>query len=426
MNSTIAISDEVSSPKQAAPSFSFVVGFYFSFRLIIGLFATRVLGTDPQAGTELSLGLNFLLFFVVAFNSLGDVLYPIDSMFRLWSIRWVFLFLAFSCCSLAWSSTASLSASFAYWGALVADVAIVMLLLRAEPAATVAPNLMKGFIWSTCIIAVVAWLMPAQSDLRLGDEELLNSNQIGNLCAFAFFMCQYLMRIRKEKWSPVATFLGITLLRSLSKTTIIAFLVSQCFLLLRDKTISRRTKINLAILFACLIVAFWSLIEAYYVVYTDAGNQAETLTGRVGIWSYVLNESLEQPWIGHGFNSIWKIIPPFGEFEARHAENELLQQFYAYGIVGLGLLVGVYASLYRQVRKLSRGPMRIFFVSMLLFFVVRGSAEAEPFDLLFPLWVIVLISLLTEQAVASAANAESKLPARTSIPATVLWPSTAG
>jgi len=275
------------------------------------------------------------------------------------------------------------------------------------------------------MIAVVAWLMPVQRDLRLGDEELLNSNQIGNLCAFAFFFCQYLMRSRKEKWGLAAAFLGVTLLRSLSKTTIIAFLVSQCFLLLRDKSISRRTKIRLAMGAGVLVMVFWGLIEAYYVVYTNAGNQAETLTGRVGIWSYVLSAALEQPWIGHGFNSIWKVVPPFGDFEARHAENELLQQFYAYGVVGIGLLIGLYGSLYRQVRKLPRGSARIFFVSMLLFFVVRGFAEAEPFDLLLPLWAIVLITLLTDQIIRSAVDNELEVPARAIIPAKVLWPSPA-
>jgi len=96
---------------------------------------------------------------------------------------------------------------------------------------------------------------------------------------------------------------------------------------------------------------------------------------------------------------MWKVVPPFGpeKFEARHAENELLTQFYAFGIVGVCLLIGIYGSLFRQMRRLPRGPLRIVFFSLLLFVVVRGLAEAEPFDLLLPLWSIVLISLLVER-----------------------------
>jgi hypothetical protein len=36
-------------------------------------------------------------------------------------------------------------------------------------------------------------------------------------------------------------------------------------------------------------------------------------------------------------------------------------------------------------------------LSLLLFIVVRGLAEAEPFDLLLPLWAIILISLLSNE-----------------------------
>jgi O-antigen ligase len=95
---------------------------------------------------------------------------------------------------------------------------------------------------------------------------------------------------------------------------------------------------------------------------------------------------------------MWKVVPPFGsdQFEARHAENELLQQFYAYGVVGIAMLIGLYGSLYRRIRRLNRSTVKIIFVGILLFVLVRGLAEAEPFDLLLPLWLIVLISLLAE------------------------------
>jgi O-antigen ligase len=252
---------------------------------------------------------------------------------------------------------------------------------------------------STCCLAVIAWIMPSPADLRLGDEEFFNTNQIGNLCAIAIFLAQYLNRRKAGRWGFAIFLLALTLLRSLSKTTIVAFLISESFLIIADRSISRKTKIMLTVAVVLVILVFWGLFEAYYDVYTNAGNQAETLTGRTGIWAYVLNAALDQPWIGHGFDSMWKVIPPFGpeQFEARHAENELLTQFYAFGLVGVCLLIGIYGSLYRQIRRLSQGPVRIVLLSLLLFVVVRGLAEAEAFDLLLPLWSIVLISLLVER-----------------------------
>jgi exopolysaccharide production protein ExoQ len=199
----------------------------------------------------------------------------------------------------------------------------------------------------------------------------------------------------------------------LSKTTIVAFLISESFLLIADRSISRKTKIMLTVAVVLVILVFWGLFEAYYDIYTNAGNQAETLTGRTAIWAYSLDAALEQPLIGHGFDSMWKVVPPFGpeKFEARHAENELLTQFYAFGMVGVCLLIGIYGSLYRQIRRL-QGPVKIVLLSLLLFVVVRGVAEAEPFDLLLPLWSIVLISLLVERMGTVGEPAGARLSAR--------------
>jgi len=141
---------------------------------------------------------------------------------------------------------------------------------------------------------------------------------------------------------------------------------------------------------------FWGLLASYYNVYTSAGDQPDTLTGRVGIWAYILNEAVNKPWIGHGFHSVWKVIPPFGpdQFEARHAHNELLQQFYAYGVVGVCMFIGLYHSFYRQARKLPISPLRALLLGLLVFAIVRGFADTEAFDLSLPLWVIAMFSAI--------------------------------
>jgi exopolysaccharide production protein ExoQ len=369
------------------------IGFFFAFRLITVLLSVRIFQADAQAGVVISVGLNLLLFFVVAFHSFGPGLTTLRSTLQVPSFRWVLLFLSFSACSLIWTVAASRSAAAVFWCAMAADVAMVVLLLRTGPESRVISALMKGYVIGACLIAAVAWFMPSQSDLRLGDEELLGPNQIGYVCAFAVFFAQYLIREGAPQWKIPTVLLAITLLRSLSKTTIVAFVLAQLFLLIRDRSISRKRKILFAVA-ACLVVGiFWNLLGAYYEVYTNAGNQAETLTGRLGIWAFILDKAIEQPWIGHGFHSVWKVIPPFEEFEARHAHNELLQQFYAYGVAGVLMLAGIYASFYRQVRKIPVAPLRTLFIGLLLFVLVRGLADTEAFDLSLPLWAITLIGL---------------------------------
>jgi exopolysaccharide production protein ExoQ len=404
---------EISGGEAQPTGLAFALGFFFSFRLITIIFSVRVLGTAPRAGAELSLLVDLLMLLVVCFRTLGYAQRTFGSLVRLSSIRWVLAFLAFSFFSLAWSATVSLATSFAYWSGLAADVAIVVVLLRSGSVTEISHSLIKGFVVSTCCLATIAWLMPAQADLRLGDEEFFNTNQIGNLCATAIFLAQYLSRRKAGRWGFTIFFLALTLLRSLSKTTIVAFLISESFLIIADRSISRKTKILLTVAVVLVILAFWGLFEAYYDIYTNAGNQAETLTGRTAIWAYSLDAALEQPLIGHGFDSMWKVVPPFGpeKFEARHAENELLTQFYAFGIVGVCLLIGIYGSLYRQIRRL-QGPVKIVLLSLLLFVVVRGLAEAEAFDLLLPLWSIVMISLLVERMSTVGEPTDARLLAR--------------
>jgi O-antigen ligase len=370
-----------------------LVGFFFSFRVAIVLVAVRLFLADAQTGVAAGLASNYLLLVVVLFAAYGDAAYSLRSMIRVGSFGWVLAFLAFAGCSLLWSRTASLSAAAAFWLALAADVAIVVLLLRDSPEEETMHALMRGYIWGACTFAAIAWVMPAQSDLRLGDEELLGPNQIGYVCAFAFFLAQYLAKTKARLWSVPAVFLAVTLLRSLSKTSIVALVAGEVFILLRDRSMTRTTKMMLAAGAVVVVIAFQGLLLSYYTIYSNAGNQAETLTGRLGIWAYFLAASVEQPWIGHGFHSVWKVVPPFGPFEARHAHNELLQQFYAYGVAGVGLLVGLYTAFWRQVRSLQVGAERTFYLGLLVFVVVRGLADTEPFDLSLPLWFIALTSL---------------------------------
>ena len=370
-----------------------VVGFFFSFRIFIIVLTVRALQSDAQVGTIAGLALNFFLLAVVAFHSVGPATTTLRSTLQVRCVRWVMIFLGFSFLSLLWTAAVSVPAAVAFWCAMAADVAMVVLLLRDDSEDAVASALLKGYVCGACAVAVIAWVLPAQSDLRLGDEELLGPNQIGYACAFAVFMAQYLVRRGFRQWKVPAAFLAITTVRSFSKTTIAAFLVAEIFLLVRDTSIKRKSKVIVAVAACLTIAAFWSLISAYYEVYTNAENQAETLTGRLGIWAFILDKALEQPWIGHGFHSVWKVIPPFGEFEARHAHNEALQQLYAYGAMGLIMLAGLYSSFYRQVRKLPSGPLRTPLLGLLLFVLVRGLADTEVFDLSLPLWAIALFGL---------------------------------
>ena len=387
---TLALDQRASRPR-ALTTFSAIVGFYLAFRLVAVVISVRLLDVDPQIGVVASLAMNYVMLVSAAFLSFGPGLRRYSWFFPLASFRWSLAFLLFSGCSLLWTSSASLSAATAFWCAMAYDFITVVMLLRIGSVDETVTSVMSGYVWGACTIAFLAWILPSQSDLRLGDEEYLGPNQIGYACAFAVFFAQYLMRRGDKRFLIPALLLAVTLLRSLSKTTLIAFVAGQALLLFRDRSLSKKAKLYISASGVLIVTVFWGLLTAYYDVYTHAGNQSETLTGRIGIWAYILNEALQQPWIGHGFHSVWKVIPPFGPFEARHAHNELLQQFYAYGVVGVAILIALYWNVCREIRKISEGSLKTLFLAMLLFVLVRGLADTEVFDLSLPLWTIALI-----------------------------------
>src|SRR5258708_7188175 len=245
------------SAAPSAVSLPSTIGFYFAFRPILVVLAVRILHQDPQFGAALSLALNFLLLGNVLFTSRVGPWKAFTAFKQLPCSFWILAFLGMAGCSLAWTAAASIPAAIAYWGALVADLGIVVVLHANGDATDAAAGLMRGYVYGACAISLIAWIMPAQSDMRLGDEELLGPNLFGYVCAFGIFLGQCANRIRPKIRVPSLAlgFLAVTLLRSLSKTSIIAFVAGQTLLLSRDKTISRRFKAGIVLCSILVVVA---------------------------------------------------------------------------------------------------------------------------------------------------------------------------
>ena len=370
------------------------VGFLFAIRAALVLISARWLDAGTEPGVIAGVFVEMTLLLMAGMQAFGASVQSLRWVLQISSVRWVMVFLTFSCASIIWSATVSPAAAALYWSAMAADVAIVLLLLRARTAVEIAHSMMKGYIVASVILAAIAWIIPLESDQRLGDLDYFNTNQIGNLCAMGVFIAQLLAARKDGRWRVTQVFLMLTLLRSLSKSTLVAFLVSQGLMFFRDKSITRGRKVKMTIAVLVVVAAFSGIIRAYFNAYTTTSDQAETLTGRTGIWLYCLTEGIEKPWIGNGIDSLWKVAPPFGPelFEARHAENEVLQQFFTYGLAGIVMLACIYGSLYQSIRRLPRSATRAVLGALLLYILIRGLAEAEPFDLLLPLWIITLFS----------------------------------
>ena len=64
---------------------------------------------------------------------------------------------------------------------------------------------------------------------------------------------------RDKAWIGVAVALGVTMIRTLSKGTIVAFLFAGLYYLLRGLKVSRKTRMWIGIASSLVLISFWGL-----------------------------------------------------------------------------------------------------------------------------------------------------------------------
>ena len=364
-----------------------VVGFLFVFKTCATYLFFR---SDPQFGTAVRVAVTLtLLLAVIGYSLLSAA--PSSPPVRDKPLQWIAIYLCLAALSLLWTTASSLAVAASYWIATASEVIIVYLLLRRPSIEENAHRIMRGFIMGVIVVAIIVWIAPAGDDMRLGNEDFLHPNLIGFEFAVGTLMAGYLAE-RNKVWICVAVALGVTMIRTLSKGTIVAFLFAGLYYLLRGLKVSRKTRMWIGIASSLVLISFWGLLEAYFDVYAQ-GNNVETLTGRTYIWSQSLDIGMEKPWLGHGFDSFRWIFPPFGGFLPHHAHNEMIQQFFAYGIVGVLVVSSLYWAFYRQVRLSANTSLKALAMAVLILALVRGLVDTDQFELGFPLWLMMVFSI---------------------------------
>jgi O-antigen ligase len=368
-----------------------LIGVFFIFRVCINYLFFQA---DPVQGTTVSIAVNLMLLFgTILYTTPADHSWTRKKLPLTRPLRWMLAFFAFTAASLYWTGAQSLVAALGYWLSISSDVVLVLLLLRHRDPTACTEAIMKGAVWGAVGLAVVAWCSPATADLRLGNDEFLHPNTLGLALGTATLIAQYLI-VRGRLWKWITISLAITLLRTLSKTAIIAFIVAECWYLMQSSALTRKAKVQLAAASLLVVASFWGLLNTYLAIYnnTGSGNQVETLTGRTVLWTVALSISMQKPWFGHGIYSFKSLIPALGPFAAVHAHNELLQQFFEYGLAGVVIVTALYSSLLRQAWRSAASELRTLTLALLIFALVRGLADTVPIGLSYPLWLIAALS----------------------------------
>jgi O-antigen ligase len=102
---------------------------------------------------------------------------------------------------------------------------------------------------------------------------------------------------------------------------------------------------------------------------------------------------MEKHWLGHGIYSFKALIPAFGAFEPVQAHNELIQQFFEYGVAGLVIAIGLHWAFYQGVQRAPSSDLKTLALSLLFFALIHGLTDTVQFGFSYPLWLMAGLSL---------------------------------
>ena len=173
-------------------------------------------------------------------------------------------------------------------------------------------------------------------------------NGLGGLMAFGFCILSAaaLLNPRRARlWWAFAGLAVVLVLMSTSKTSLVSLVLGAGavgFVLVARRGPAVGAAATWAGVTGVVLLIAFSLFAAD-VFFAILGKDA-TLTGRTKIWSAVMREIEDRPWLGYGYSAVWGDKSGWGPFawisknagfQAQHAHNSWLEQWLGLGLVGL-------------------------------------------------------------------------------------------
>jgi len=390
-------------PRVGVQSRSFIetLGFLFWFFLGVKPVLVFLFANNPATGT-LVLSFGDAVFFAVLFFAFVSrlVLHRVGESEVVWpgAAKLMFLFMAWAAVSLLWSHSDTPGSAVGYWGLMLIDLLIVVLLVRMGDIELVALRSVEGLVLGTAVLSVLALVFLAHSGTRLGDDDLLHPNSVGNYTGVALLCCFYLvLRAARRSWERLF-WMGtgmvwlVTLLRSGSKTALGAFVIACFMYFLRSRRPGwQKVAATVAVLGVALVAVPLVLNRMYE---SEGRSRVESFSGRTELWQQTLDMIRDRPIQGYGFLSFRDYGPqPFSDIRVVHAHDEWLNLWFTLGLVGVVLAAASYFAFFLQARRAARWPgtaaQAALAISLLAFALVRGITEAAN-GFVFPMGIMLL------------------------------------
>jgi exopolysaccharide production protein ExoQ len=184
-----------------------------------------------------------------------------------------------------------------------------------------------------------------------------------------------------------------------SSTSISCFVLAGVLILLTIRGKAQSTARLHAIMATMAVLALVGYVfQDAYTFVVEALGRNTTLTGRTDIWADLFQMD-RSPWLGTGFESFW--IGPRLEylwnkyyFHPNQAHNGYIETYLNLGWVGVGLLVLLIASGYRNVvdafrRDPTAGSLRLAFLVVAVIYNITEAA----FKVMHPVWIAFFLAI---------------------------------
>lgn len=359
--------------------------------------------SNPPVAGPVTAVFSGVIAFLLALSGIFGNQQEFSKIIKVLPVSIILLYSAWAAATGLWTG-APKKITLVYWLILILKQYVVLRLLACKSREEVTLSSLKGFAWGGFIFALIPLIaQETDNEGRLGNEEFLHPNTVGNQLALTSLSSIYLILQTQGKSRQRLTYLFMlvvqlfTLLRSLSKTAIFCFLIASTAYIIRSK-ISVKKKFFITLVAGGIIALSSTMLLGYldrYLNEQQGGEALTTATGRSAIWEMTWDYIQQNPIWGYGFQSYRYTAPQIIGLRLVHAHNDALNIWYTLGGIGLILAILTYLSytacLIRAAHR--RSPQEALGLALLLYGLIRGLTEATVDDLLTfstPLMLLVV------------------------------------
>ena len=201
----------------------------------------------------------------------------------------------------------------------------------------------------------------------------------------------------------------ITMIRTLSKGTIVGFLFAGLYYLMRGLKINRKARIYVGLATTAVLMGFWGLLEAYLDLYTARQQPGDTYRADLYL-DAIARHRHGKAMAGTRFRFLSLGGSSVRKFSALACTQRVDPAAVRVRMVGILIVAGIYWTFYRQVRLSRNTGLKSLAMAMLILVLVRGLVDTDRFELCFPLWLMTMLSIALAKLLHSAVFIMSQQP----------------